>query len=227
VPILLCVEKTNELLRLLLRLLILLFANSLNKATLDSQTSIRQVLSAIVANLLIPVTVRALVMIASNYGSSFLGGINPDSAILVIHLNDMEPCENEADRTDTQLHGATVNLQSHAPLCTLLVHEEASICPFLQSRNFPISLPATAIALYATVDLGRDSRRNCQHHCLRHHLAEFARMTSRRDTRHPQEYWVAIPIETLSLRPEPLGAPLPESRRVIQNGDGLPHCKDQ
>lgn len=68
---------------------------SFHETALDAQPSIRQVLAAVVANLLVPVAIAALFHVTSNYCGSFLGGVDSNAAILVIHLGQEEEEEEE------------------------------------------------------------------------------------------------------------------------------------
>lgn len=59
---------------------------SLDKATLDAESAIRQTLAAVVANLLVPVASRALVIVSSDNGCAFRRRVDSNAAILVVHL---------------------------------------------------------------------------------------------------------------------------------------------
>ena len=67
-------------------LLLSLKDGSLHKASLDSQPTIGEILATIVSNFLVPYAPRPFALKPGNDSCPFGGGVDPNAAILVVHL---------------------------------------------------------------------------------------------------------------------------------------------
>ena len=66
---------------------------ALDKASLDAQSRIGEILAAVVANLFLPIAARALPVEADQDGGAFGGCVNADATVAIVNLEDATVCE--------------------------------------------------------------------------------------------------------------------------------------
>ena len=106
------------------------FCRALNETALDSHATIRQVLSAVVADFLVPNSARSLSVEASNNSSSFGRSVDSDPSMFVVNLENRRRTENVSNSVHSKRPenvGALLILH----LCTWKGSEVVSKLPFL------------------------------------------------------------------------------------------------